>query len=136
MEIRYSTDIDAVDWAALKAAVAADDFDNGRTPEQMRLSAANSFINVFAYAGDEIVGNARALSDRVCNAYVVDVWTKTAYRNRGIARRMMEMIFARVSGQHIYLAADEDVLGFYEKLGFKRDSYAMERVEGKWLHRQ
>jgi predicted GNAT family acetyltransferase len=86
MKIIYTTDIGQVDWAALKAAVAADDFDNGRTPHQMRLSAENSAINVFAYAGDEIVGNARALSDGVCNAYVVDVWTKTLYRNQGIAR--------------------------------------------------
>lgn len=132
-EITYSTDVAPVSWAALKAAVAADDFDNGRTPEQMRLSAENSAVNVFAYAGDEIVGNARALSDGVCNAYVVDVWTKTAYRNRGIARRMMEMIFARVPGQHIYLAAGEDLIEFYAKLGFARDRYAMERVEGRWL---
>jgi len=132
-DIHFSTDIENVDWTALKAAVAADDFDNGRTPAQMRLSAENSFINVFAYAGNEIVGNARALSDGVCNAYVVDVWTKTAYRNRGVARRMMEMIFECVPGQHVYLAAGDDVFGFYEKLGFVRDSDAMERVVGRWL---
>lgn len=133
MDITYTTDISRVDWDALKAAVAADDFDNGRTPTQMRISAENSFVNVFAYAGDEIVGNARALSDRVCNAYVVDVWTKAAFRKRGIARRMMEIICARVPGQHIYLAADDDVSGFYTKLGFTLDGHGMARVVGQWL---
>lgn len=133
MEITYTTDIAGVDWDALKAAVAADDFDNGRTPEQMRLSAENSAVNVFAYAGDEIVGTARALSDGVCNAYVVDVWTKSPYRNRGIARRMMEIIAEWVPGQHIYLAADEEVRPFYEKLGFTRWDVGMGRVVGQWL---
>ncbi len=133
MGITYATDIGQIDWDALKAAVAADDFDNGRTPEQMRLSAENSAVNVFAYAGDEIVGTARALSDGVCNAYVVDVWTKTPYRKRGIARRMMEIIDERVPGQHIYLAADEEVRPFYEKLGFTRWDIGMGRVVGQWL---
>ena len=132
MDITYTTDLSRIDWAALKAAVAADDFDNRRTPGQMRISAENSFVNVFAYAGDEIVGNARALSDGVCNAYVVDVWTKTPYRNQGIARRMMEMIAERVLGQHIYLAAGEDVEGLYEKLGFTRWDVGMGRVVGNW----
>jgi GNAT superfamily N-acetyltransferase len=129
-ELTYSTDIDRIDWDELKAAVAADDFDNGRTPEQMRLSAENSAINVFAFAGDEIVGNARALSDGVCNAYLVDVWTKTPYRKRGIARRMLETIFERVPGQHIYLSAGEDVEDLYEKLGFTRWDVGMGRVVG------
>jgi predicted GNAT family acetyltransferase len=136
MKIIYTTDIGQVDWAALKAAVAADDFDNGRTPHQMRLSAENSAINVFAYAGDEIVGNARALSDGVCNAYVVDVWTKTLYRNQGIARRMMEMIAERVPGQHVYLAADDDVYDFYTKLGYTKDGHGMSLVVGDWLHNE
>jgi len=132
MEITYTTDLSRVDWDALKAAVAADDFDNGRTPDQMRISAENSAVNIFAYAGDEIVGNARALSDSVCNAYVIDVWTKTAYRKRGIARRMMEMIAERVPGQHIYLAADDDACDFYTKLGYAKDGHGMSRVVGKW----
>ncbi|MBX3053509.1 MAG: GNAT family N-acetyltransferase [Caldilineaceae bacterium] len=133
MNITYTTDISRVDWAALKAAVSADDFDNGRTPAQMRISCENSAVNIFAYAGEEIVGNARALSDGVCNAYVVDVWTKTPYRNRGIARRMMEMIFERVPGQHVYLAAGEEVEALYAKLGFTRWDVGMGRVVGQWL---
>jgi hypothetical protein len=84
-DIRFTTDLACVDWAALKFAVAADDFDNGRTPEQMRRSFEASFVSCIAYAGDAIVGTARALSDGVCNAYVVDVWTRSSHRRRGIA---------------------------------------------------
>lgn len=136
LEITYTTDIAGVDWDALKAAVAVDDFDNGRTPAQMRISAENSAVNVFAYTEDKIVGNARALSDGVCNAYVVDVWTKTAYRKRGIARRMMEIIAERVPGQHIYLAAGDDVYDFYTKLGYTKDGHGMALVVGDWLQNE
>lgn len=131
--ITYTTDLTGIDWNTLKAAVADDNFDNGRTAEQMRVSSENSAVNVFAYAGDEIVGTARALSDGVCNAYVVDIWTKTPYRKRGIARRMMELIAERVPGQHVYLAADEEVRPFYEKLGFTPWDVGMGRVVGHWL---
>jgi GNAT superfamily N-acetyltransferase len=62
------------------------------------------------------------------------MWTKTAYRKQGIARRMMEMICERVPGQHVYLAADDDVLEFYAKLGFTVDGHGMARVVGQWLH--
>ena len=30
----FSESVDGIDWQALKAALAADDFDNGRTPEE------------------------------------------------------------------------------------------------------
>ena len=32
---------------------------------------------------------ARLLSDGVCNAYLVDVWTMSVYRRQGIASRMI-----------------------------------------------
>ena len=71
--IRIATGLDGVDWVALRQALLDDDFDNGRTPEEYERSARGSFLSVFAYRGDAIVGNARLLSDGVCNAHVVDV---------------------------------------------------------------
>jgi ribosomal protein S18 acetylase RimI-like enzyme len=118
--ITYSFEIDGIDWAALKADLAADDFDNGRTPEQYRLSAEGSAHNCFAYDGNRIIGTVRALSDGVGNAYIVDVWTQSAYRNQGVARRMMELTLARMPGQHVYLFTDDDTIGFYDRIGFKR----------------
>jgi predicted GNAT family acetyltransferase len=87
---------------------------------------------VIAYAGDEIVGKARALSDGVCNAYVVDVWTYSPYRGRGIARTMIEQLLHRLPGQHVYLFTDTAV-GLYEKVGFKPQEIGMGRVVGEWL---
>ena len=88
------TDLHSVDWSAMKRTLAADHFDNGRTPEQLAESFRNSHSTCIAYDGDTIIGTARALSDGVCNAYIVDVWTLTAYRRQGIARAMLNELFA------------------------------------------
>jgi ribosomal protein S18 acetylase RimI-like enzyme len=132
MEIQYRFDLDGVDWAEMKAAVAADDFDNGRTPEQLERSFRNSHSACVAYAGGRIIGTARVLSDGVCNAYVVDVWTMTAFRRRGVARHMMERLLEDLRGQHVYLHSD-DAVEFYKKMGFKERPTGLERVIGTWL---
>lgn len=131
-EIAYKTDLSGIDWAALKARLVEDDFDNGRTPEQLQCSFENSFGYCFACVGDEIVGKVRVLSDGVCNAYVVDVWTYTPYQKQGIAKHMMETLFERLPGQHVYLFTDSAV-GLYEKLGFEAQGVGMGRVIGHWL---
>ena len=131
-EVTYTTELGGVDWAQLKATLAADDFDNGRTPEQLRESFERSHVAVVARDGGTIVGTARALSDGVCNAYVIDVWTLSPYRRRGIARRMLETLEAHLKGQHVYLFTDS-AAEFYRRLGFREQPTGMSKVVGAWL---
>ena len=133
MDIWYKRDLAGVDWVALTSALTADDFDNGRTPEQLEQSFKNSFGIVFAACGDEIIGKARVLSDQVCNAYIVDVWTKTPFRRQGIAREMIRLLLNDLPGQHVYLQADDDLIEFYTKLGFHPHPNGMAAVVGSWL---
>jgi predicted GNAT family acetyltransferase len=132
-EIRYTRTLDDVDWAALKAALTADDFDNGRTAEQLHRAFANSAAVCFAWANGEIVGKARVLSDGVCNAYLVDVWTQSAYRRRGIATHMLELLLHALPGQHVYLQSDADTAPFYQKRGFTEQPHGLSCVVGRWL---
>jgi GNAT superfamily N-acetyltransferase len=132
MAIVFSGSIEGINWAALKATLAADHFDNGRTTGQMERSFRNSFCCAIARHGEAVVGTARALSDGVCNAYVVDMWTHSSYRRRGIGRRMLEDLCVRLSGQHVYLFTD-DAHEFYTACGFVSRGTGMERVVGKWL---
>ena len=132
MTIVYSTGHDGVDWAALKAALAADRFDNGRTALQMERSFRASFRCVYAFDGTEVVGTARALSDGVCNAYIVDMWTHSMHRRRGIGRRMMDMLCESLAGQHVYLFTD-DQEAFYAACGFAPRGVGLERIVGRWL---
>lgn len=121
-----------VDWEQAKSALAADRFDNGRTPAALRRSFERSQHVVFAWHGDTLVGMARVLSDGVCNAYLLDVWTQSSLRRRGIATAMISHLAQAVPGQHIGLQTD-DAQQFYETLGFRVQPQFMSRVVGSWL---
>lgn len=134
MKPEYRTDFAQVDWEALKAALVADSFCNGRTPDEYRRSAEGSFLNVFVYDGEQVIGNGRILSDGVCNAYIIDVWTATAYRRQGIATEIIRILSEAVPGQHIYLQTD-DAQELYKRCGFKPHDFGMGKVVGAWLGR-
>ena len=133
MAITYKMDLAGVDWTEVKAKVAEDDFDNGRTAEQLKLSFENSAVTCFAYDGDQIIGKVRALSDGVCNAYIVDVWTYSPYRQRGIATEMLNRVLEKLPGQHVYLFTDDETIPFYQQLGFKKWGTGLGKVVGEWL---
>ncbi|HEY7781273.1 MAG TPA: GNAT family N-acetyltransferase [Ktedonobacterales bacterium] len=132
MGVTYTDSLDGVDWDALRATLIADDFHNGRTPEQLRASFARSAGVCLARDGDRVIGTARVLSDGVCNAYVVDVWTHSDYRGHGVGSAMMRQLLEPLQGQHVYLFTD-DAEEFYLKLGFTPRGVGLETVVGKWL---
>lgn len=132
LEVTYKTNLDNVDWHQMKAILRADAFDNGRNPEQLKKSFENSYATCIAYVDNQIIGTARVLSDGVCNAYIVDVWTLTIYRRQGIARTMMQILLDKLKGQHVYLFTD-DAPEFYKKIGFTEQPVGMSQVIGKWL---
>ena len=130
--ILYTFHLDDVDWVDMKNTLQEDHFDNGRSPEQLRDSFENSYAACVAYSDGRMIGTARVLSDGVCNAYLVDVWTLSAYRRRGIARAMIKGLLDKLPGQHVYLFTD-DAAEFYHKLGFSEQGTGMSLVVGDWL---
>jgi ribosomal protein S18 acetylase RimI-like enzyme len=132
MTITYRTDLSQVNWKEMKRVLSRDWFDNGRTADQLQRSFENSHSACVAYSDQQIVGTARVLSDGVCNAYIVDVWTLSSFRRRGIGRAMMELLLESVRGQHVYLFTDDGV-EFYRKLGFAIRPTGLELVVGDWL---
>jgi len=132
MTVRVDGSMDGIDWEQAKADLAADDFDNGRSARALRASFAQSQFVAFARDGDRVVGMARLLSDGVCNAYLLDVWTLSAYRRQGIGAAMVKRLMSRVPGQHIGLQTDE-AESFYAGLGYAHQPVFMSAVVGEWL---
>jgi ribosomal protein S18 acetylase RimI-like enzyme len=130
--VRIDGSLEGVDWARVKADLAADDFDNGRSPEALARSFAQSQHVAIARDGERVVGLARLLSDGVCNAYLLDVWTASPYRRRGIASAMVHRLLAEVPGQHIGLQTDNGQ-PLYESLGFAPQPEFWSIVSGAWL---
>jgi predicted GNAT family acetyltransferase len=132
VSVRVDGSLDGIDWTQAKADLVADDFDNGRTAEALRRSFEQSRHVAFARDGDRVVGMARLLSDGVCNAYLVDVWTMSSYRRRGIASSMIRLLMDQVPGQHIGLQTD-DAQPLYAALGFRPQPEFWSLVVGTWL---
>jgi GNAT superfamily N-acetyltransferase len=123
---------EGVDWQQVKGDLEADDFDNGRSAQALRRSFDQSQYVAIARDGTRVVGTARMLSDGVCNAYLLDVWTASSHRRRGIGSQMVRFLADQVPGQHIGLQTD-DAARFYAGLGFRAQPEFLSLVVGKWL---
>ena len=132
MAVRIDSSLEGIDWAQAKADLVADHFDNGRSAAALRRSFEQSQQVAIARDDDRVIGMARALSDGVCNAYVVDVWTHSAYRRRGIASEMMRLLVEAVPGQHVGLQTN-DAQALYQSLGFRPQPEFWSLVSGTWL---
>ena len=130
--IRYQNHLDGIDWAELRQDLIDDDFHNGRTAGQLRASFANSQHVVMGFDGGRCIANGRMLSDGVGNAYVIDVWTLSDYRNQGVATEIMRLLTTAVPGQHVYLQTD-DAVGFYTRLGFRPQPEGLSIIVGEYL---
>jgi ribosomal protein S18 acetylase RimI-like enzyme len=129
--VRIDSSLEDIDWVRLKSDLVADKFDNGRTPEALSRSFHQSQHVVFARDGDRLVGVARLLSDGVCNAYLVDVWTASSHRRQGIASAMIRQLLERVPGQHVGLQTS-GAQALYESLGFHAQPEFWSTVVGSW----
>jgi ribosomal protein S18 acetylase RimI-like enzyme len=130
--IVINSDLERVDWNRAKKDLATDNFDNGRSARALSLSFRQSQYVALAWSDDHLVGMARMLSDGVCNAYLLDVWTASTVRRQGIGGRMVRYLIDQVPGQHVGLQTD-DAQDFYRSLGFKEQSEFMSIVVGTWL---
>jgi ribosomal protein S18 acetylase RimI-like enzyme len=130
--VRIDTSVDGIDWQRTKADLAADAFDNGRSPEALRRSFEQSQHVAFARDGERVVGMARLLSDGVCNAYLVDVWTASTHRRQGIASALIRRLLDEVPGQHVGLQTS-DAQALYASLGFEPQPEFWSRLVGSWL---
>ena len=134
MAVSIDGSLAGIDWFRLKADLSADDFDNGRSPGALQRSFESSQHVAVARDGDHVVGTARLLSDGVCNAYLVDVWTARTHRRRGIATEMVNRLIAEVPGQHVGLQVDDErARRLYLSLGFRPQPEFLSLVAGQWL---
>ena len=65
---------------------------------------------------------------------MVDVWTESPHRRRGIATEMVKRLLATVPRHHVGLFTENHV-SFYRALGFEEEHTGMSVIVGKWLNR-
>ena len=100
------------------------------TPEThlAMLKAANHIVLAIDSATDNVVGFINAISDRILSAYIPLLEVLPEFKNRGIARELIQRMLAELDGLYmIDLTCDTSLQPYYEKLGLTKMSGMMKR---------
>jgi len=124
MNITLKRDIAGVDWQAV-ADVYAETLGPDE-PQQLARTWARSAATVLAYAGDRLIGAARAISDGEREALIVGVAVRPEFQRRGIGTMMMRALVDDLEGTAILLTCTEDGnVSFYRNVGFRTHKRVM-----------
>lgn len=107
-----------------------------RFEERIRKLVKNVSISLIA-RNDEglIVGALFGLTDFCYWLYVTDLGVDRNYERHGIASRLMKTAHEIAGGEKdiaVYLIANEDAVGFYEKIGMKKADDVMKYNHIEW----
>jgi GNAT superfamily N-acetyltransferase len=91
---------------------------------QRSLEAAS--LVVTAWAGGNLVGLARVLTDGVQVSYLCDLAVEPDVQGLGVGKQLVERVLERCAGTELVLRDSSLSAGFYERLGFSR-------VENAWV---
>ena len=82
-----------------------------------------------------VVGVLFGLTDFAYWLYITDLGVDRAYTGQGIGRQLMKTAHSIAGGEKdiaVYLIANENAVGFYEKLGMKKSSDVMQYNKIEW----
>ena len=82
-----------------------------------------------------VVGVLFGLTDFAYWLYVTDLGVDRAYTGQGIGRALMKTAHEIAGGEKdiaVYLIANENAIGFYEKLGMKKSEDVMQYNKIEW----
>jgi GNAT superfamily N-acetyltransferase len=124
--VRYSDDLAGVNEAMLDGF-----FEGWPSPPSpathLRLLQGSDLV-VLARDGERVVGFATAITDGVLSAYIPLLEVRSDYRGQGVATALIERLLARLDDLYMVdVVCDDDVVPFYERLGFVKGVSMMRR---------
>lgn len=134
-DVTISCQHDHVDWDRLADIFAHAPFAT-RLPSDIQKAFTNSYACCFAFTCNgtcngthdgDLLGAARAISDGVYYAVVLDVVVAIEYQGHGVGRALMATLLEKLPMEKIYLTAPPDKQDFYKKLGFYKHNNTMAR---------
>lgn len=95
--------------------------------DQLFKAMQHSWHIVAVYDNNQLIATGRVISDGVTNAYLCGLGVRPEYRNRGIGTEISRRLVDRCkqSNLHIQLLCEENLVPYYEKLGFAKFAIGM-----------
>jgi len=118
MEIEYRTGESALPaeaFVALAQRVWPRNYDTARIG-----AALTRTINIGAWAGNQLVGSVRVLSDGYLFNTVPEVMVDPEYQRLGIGRELMHRAVDLAPGGQLFFGAQPGNEPFFERAGFQR----------------
>lgn len=129
-----STETERLDLDIIHRFISEESYwGRGRELETVRRSVENS-LPFGIYAGAEMVGFARVVTDYATFAWIADVFIVAEHRGRGLSKWLMETMLSHpdLQGFRRWLLATKDAHGLYRQFGFdelRRPERFMERPD-------
>ncbi len=115
-----------MDWDAVAAVYQATL--GPEQPAQLARTWAKSYATVLAFAGQRLVGAARAISDGEREALIVGVAVLPDFQRQGIGTAMMQALAKDLERTAMLLTCqDDENVPFYRSLGFRTHKRVMAR---------
>ena len=105
---------------------------------ETRIAKLVNTVSISLVARNEngtVVGVLFGLTDFAYWLYVTDLGVDRAYTGQGIGRQLMKIAHEIAGGEKdiaVYLIANENAVGFYEKLGMKKSADVMQYNKIEW----
>lgn len=103
-----------------------------------RIATLVTTVSISLVARNEsgtVVGVLFGLTDFAYWLYITDLGVDRAYTRQGIGKRLMKTAHEIAGGEKniaVYLIANENAIGFYEKLGMKKADDVMQYNKIEW----
>lgn len=118
MNIKIKYDCRDINWELVSSILKIAGLSSA-DPEICKMAFENSYVTVFAFDNEKLVGFARAISDGVRQAAIYDVALLPEYQSKGIGKLILESTMEKISNCNIILYSNPGKENFYKKIGFR-----------------
>jgi ribosomal protein S18 acetylase RimI-like enzyme len=89
----------------------------------------NSFLRIFIFDENKLIGTGRVISDGLYQAAIYDIAVLPEYQSKGVGRIIMEGLHKDLEGFNVILYAKPTAVNFYKKLGYSKMLTGMARFK-------
>ena len=119
MHITYQETHADIDWHRVADILKAAGMSH-HAPATHKQAFEASYLAVYAYAEDQLIGFGRAISDGQYQAAIYDCAVMPEFQGRGIGSEIVTRLSTHLNHCNIILYASPGREGFYERHGFAR----------------
>ena len=115
-----STDRDRLDVGAIHAFLSEQSYWAAGIPKERVATAIEHSLPFGLYQEERQIGFARAITDYATFAYLADVYVEEPYRERGLAKFLLDSVLRhpRLQSLRRWILGTADAHSLYEQFGF------------------